>query len=150
MSKPFILVVNGPNLNLLGTREPQVYGHETLSDLNARLDEVATELNVSIEHFQSNHEGAIIDRIHRAYDESIDYIIINAGAYAHTSIAIRDAFLATNIPFIEVHISNIHAREEYRNKSYLSDIALGVITGFGDNSYILALAHLLSIQKRNN
>nr|WP_245580647.1 type II 3-dehydroquinate dehydratase [Brachyspira alvinipulli] len=104
--------------------------------------------NAKVSFFQSNHEGAIVDRIHRAYDENIDYIIINAGAYAHTSIAIRDAFLSTNIPFIEVHMSNIHAIEDFRNKSYLSDIALGVITGFGDNSYILALAHLLSIQKK--
>ena len=144
-----ILVINGPNTNMFGVSQTKILGNATLGDIENKIKE-ATGNAAKVSFFQSNHEGAIIDRIHRAYDESIDYIIINAGAYAHTSIAIRDAFLATNIPFIEVHISNIHAREEYRNKSYLSDIALGVITGFGDNSYILALAHLLSIQKRNN
>ena len=144
-----ILVINGPNTNMLGVAQTKILGNITLGDIENKIREAALG-NAKVFFFQSNHEGAIIDRIHRAYDESIDYIIINAGAYAHTSAAIRDAFLATSIPFIEVHMSNIFAREDFRSKSYLSDIALGVITGFGDNSYILALAHLLSIQKRNN
>ena len=144
-----ILVINGPNTNMLGVAQTKIFGNITLGDIENKIKEVALG-SAKVSFFQSNHEGAIIDRIHRAYDESIDYIIINAGAYAHTSIAIRDAFLATNIPFIEVHMSNVYAREDFRSKSYLSDIALGVITGFGDNSYILALAHLLSVEKRNN
>lgn len=144
-----ILVINGPNTNMLGVAQTKIFGNITLGDIENKIKEAALG-SAKVSFFQSNHEGAIIDRIHRAYDESIDYIIINAGAYAHTSIAIRDAFLSTNIPFIEVHMSNIYAREDFRKKSYLSDIALGVITGFGDNSYILALAHLLSVEKRNN
>ena len=144
-----ILVINGPNTNMFGVAQTKIFGNITLGDIENKIKEAALG-SAKVSFFQSNHEGAIIDRIHRAYDESIDYIIINAGAYAHTSIAIRDAFLATNIPFIEVHMSNVYAREDFRSKSYLSDIALGVITGFGDNSYILALAHLLSVEKRNN
>lgn len=144
-----ILVINGPNTNMLGVAQTKIFGNITLGDIENKIKEAALG-SAKVSFFQSNHEGAIIDRIHRAYDESIDYIIINAGAYAHTSIAIRDAFLTTNIPFIEVHMSNVYAREDFRSKSYLSDIALGVITGFGDNSYILALAHLLSVEKRNN
>ncbi|WP_300756906.1 type II 3-dehydroquinate dehydratase [uncultured Brachyspira sp.] len=144
-----ILVINGPNTNMLGAAQTKIFGNTTLGDIEKKIKEAALG-SAKVSFFQSNHEGAIIDRIHRAYDESIDYIIINAGAYANTSIAIRDAFLATNIPFIEVSMRNIYAAESYRAKSYLSDIALGVITGFGDNSYILALAHLLSIQKRND
>ena len=144
-----ILVINGPNTNMLGVAQTKIFGNITLGDIENKIKEAALG-SAKVSFFQSNHEGAIIDRIHRAYDESIDYIIINAGAYAHTSIAIRDAFLATNIPFIEVHMSNVYAREDFRSKSYLSDIALGVIMGFGDNSYILALAHLLSVEKRNN
>ena len=144
-----ILVINGTNTNMLGAAQTKIFGNITLGDIENKIKEAALG-SAKVSFFQSNHEGAIIDRIHRAYDESIDYIIINAGAYAHTSIAIRDAFLSTNIPFIEVHMSNIYSREDFRSKSYLSDIALGVITGFGYNSYILALAHLLSIEKRNN
>ncbi|MEI0493456.1 type II 3-dehydroquinate dehydratase [Brachyspira intermedia] len=144
-----ILIINGPNTNMLGVAQTKIFGNITLGNIENKIKEAASG-SAKVSFFQSNHEGAIIDRIHRAYDESIDYIIINAGAYAHTSIAIRDAFLSTNIPFIEVHMSNIYAREDFRKKSYLSDIALGVITGFGDNSYILALAHLLSVEKRNN
>ena len=142
-----ILVINGPNTNMFGVAQTKIFGNITLGDIEKKIKEAASG-NAKVSFFQSNHEGAIVDRIHRAYDESIDYIIINAGAYAHTSIAIRDAFLSTNVQFIEVHMSNVHAREDFRNRSYLSDIALGVITGFGDNSYILALAHLLSIQKK--
>ena len=142
-----ILVINGPNTNMFGAVQTKIFGNITLGDIENKIKEAAVG-NAKVSFFQSNHEGAIIDRIHRAYDENINYIIINAGAYAHTSIAIRDAFLSTNIPFIEVHMSNIYAREDFRNKSYLSDIALGVITGLGENSYVLALAHLVSIQKK--
>ena len=144
-----ILVINGPNTNMLGAAQTEIFGNTTLGDIEKKIKEAALG-SAKVSFFQSNHEGAILDRIHRAYDESTDYIIINAGAYANTSIAIRDAFLATNIPFIEVSMRNVYAAESYRAKSYLSDIALGVITGFADNSYILALAHLLSIQKRND
>lgn len=144
-----ILVINGPNINMLGVAETDIYGNLTLGNIEQKIKEAATG-NAKVSFFQSNHEGAIIDRIHRAYDEKIDYIIINAGSYTHTSIAIRDAFLATSIPFIEVHISNIFSREHYRSESYLSDIAVGVIAGFGDNSYILALAHILSLSQKNN
>lgn len=144
-----ILVINGPNINMLGVAETDIYGNLTLGNIEQKIKEAATG-NAKVSFFQSNHEGAIIDRIHRAYDEKIDYIIINAGSYTHTSIAIRDAFLATSIPFIEVHISNIFSREHYRSESYLSDIAVGVIAGFGNNSYILALAHILSLSQKNN
>ena len=142
-----ILVINGPNTNMFGAAQTKIFGNITGGDIENKIKE-ADVGNAKVSFFQSNQEGAIIDRIHRAYDENINYIIINAGAYAHTSIAIRDAFLSTNIPFIEVHMSNIYAREDFRNKSYLSDIALGVITGLGENSYVLALAHLVSIQKK--
>ena len=142
-----ILVINGPNTNMFGVAQTKIFGNITLGDIEKKIKEAASG-NAKVSFFFFFYEGAIVDRIHRAYDESIDYIIINAGSYTHTSIAIRDAFLSTNIPFIEVHMSNVHAREDFRNKSYLSDIALGVITGFRDNSYILALAHLLSIQKK--
>ena len=143
MSKPFILVVNGPNLNLLGTREPQVYGHETLSDLNARLDEVATELNVSIEHFQSNHEGAIVDKIQSVMGKA-SCILINAGAYTHTSVAIRDALTSVKIPTVEIHISNIYKREEFRHNSMFADVCVGQITGFKTDSYKLGLQGLVN------
>ena len=142
-----ILVINGPNINMLGIREPKTYGNLTLGEIERKIKDAAGT-DVIVSFFQSNHEGALIDKIHRAYDEKIDYIIINAGAYTHTSIAIRDAFLATKISFIEVHLSNVFAREEYREKSYLADIALGVISGFRENSYILALAHILSINDK--
>lgn len=138
-----ILVMNGPNINMLGVREPNLYGSITLGEIESKIKDAAGT-SASVSFFQSNHEGAMVDRIHRAYDEKIDYIIINAGAYSHTSIALRDAFLATEIPFIEVHLSNVFAREHYRSESYLADIAIGVISGFRENSYILALAHLLS------
>ncbi len=143
-----ILVINGPNSNMLVVSQTNILGSATLGEIENKIKEAIID-GVKVSFFQSNHEGAIIDRIHRAYDENIKYIIINAGAYAHTSIAIRDAFLATAIPFIEVSISNIYAREEYRKHSYLSDIAIGVISGFGVNSYILALAHILSIKANN-
>ncbi|OSI12357.1 type II 3-dehydroquinate dehydratase [Neisseria canis] len=133
-----ILVINGPNLNLLGTREPHIYGSETLADISKHLDCVAAELGLGIVHFQSNSEGGIVSRIQEARGNT-DMIIINAGAYTHTSIAIRDALGGVGIPFIEVHISNVHSREAFRHHSYLSDKAVGVIVGLGTYGYEAAL-----------
>lgn len=134
-----ILVLNGPNLNLLGTREPAVYGSQTLKDIEDALAARAQGLGHSIAFLQSNAEHVLIDRIHLAFREGVDFILINPGAFTHTSIALRDALLATRIPFIEVHLSNIHAREPFRTTSYLSDIAEGVICGLGAPGYELAL-----------
>jgi len=139
-----LLVINGPNLNLLGRRESTHYGTLTLTDINTKLIEKA-DGKAEMEFFQSNHEGAIIDRIQQA--SGFDGIILNAGAYTHTSIAIRDALLTVKIPFVEVHLSNVYAREDFRHKSYLSDIAKGVIAGFGWMSYILALEYFLAESK---
>ena len=133
-----ILIINGPNLNLLGTREPHLYGAQTLAGLSAELDEAAAALGVSLRHFQSNHEGAIVDTIQAARGNT-DWIIINAGAFTHTSVAIRDALAGVGIPFVEVHISNVHAREAFRHHSYLSDKAVGVIVGLGTFGYQAAL-----------
>ncbi|MDH3634336.1 MAG: type II 3-dehydroquinate dehydratase [Gammaproteobacteria bacterium] len=133
-----ILVIHGPNLNLLGTREPEVYGTDTLASINKHLAQMAEQNEVRLRTYQSNTEGNIISCIQQAASKDIQFIIINPGAFTHTSIAIRDAFLATRIPFIEVHVSNVYAREDFRAHSYLSDIALGVISGFGRNSYLLA------------
>lgn len=133
-----ILVIHGPNLNLLGTREPEVYGTDTLTSINKHLAQMAEQNGVRLRTYQSNTEGNIISCIQQAASKDIQFIIINPGAFTHTSIAIRDAFLATRIPFIEVHVSNVYAREDFRSHSYLSDIALGVISGFGRNSYLLA------------
>ena len=133
-----ILVIHGPNLNLLGTREPEIYGTDTLASINKHLAQMAEQNGVRLRTYQSNTEGNIISCIQQAASKDIKFIIINPGAFTHTSIAIRDAFLATRIPFIEVHLSNVYAREDYRSHSYLSDIALGVISGFGRNSYLLA------------
>ena len=133
-----ILIINGPKLNLLGLREPNIYGAKTLSDINKHLDQIAIQLNITIAHFQSNHEGAIVDKIHEARN-NVDYIIINAGALTHTSVAIRDALIGVAIPFVEVHISNVHARESFRHHSYLSDKAVGVIVGLGTYGYESAL-----------
>ena len=134
-----ILVLNGPNLNLLGTREPDIYGAETLRDILKHLEVVASELEVSLSTFQSNIEGELIDKIQTARDEGVVFILINPGAFTHTSVALRDAFLAVEIPMIELHLSNVHAREEFRRNSYLADIAVGTIAGFGSYSYELAL-----------
>jgi 3-dehydroquinate dehydratase-2 len=134
-----ILVLHGPNLNLLGTREPEVYGPDTLDDINVSLQDKAPQ-SVQVTALQSNAEHELIDAVHHAKDDGIDFIIINPGAFTHTSIALRDAFLSVAIPFIEVHLSNVHAREKFRQTSYLSDVAVGVITGFGAQSYELALA----------
>lgn len=133
-----ILIANGPNLNLLGQREPERYGTHTLADICACLDALALSLNVSLSHFQSNAEHELIHAIQEARNKT-DFIIINAGAYTHTSIALRDALLAVQIPFIEVHLSNIYARESFRHHSYLSDIAVGIISGLGPMGYECAL-----------
>ncbi len=134
-----ILIIHGPNLNLLGAREPSVYGQKTLAEIDRDLLAHAERLGHQLQITQANAEHTIIDTVHNAKLQDIDFIIINAGAYTHTSIAIRDAFLATSIPFIEVHLSNIFAREQFRHHSYLSDIAKGVICGFYADSYHLAL-----------
>ncbi len=134
-----VLVLNGPNLNLLGTREPEVYGYETLADIEAGLRDHAATLGLTLDFAQSNHEGVLIDRIHAAREAATRFIIINPGAFTHTSIALRDALLAVSIPFIEVHLSNVHAREPFRRKSYLSDVAIGVVAGFGALGYRCAL-----------
>lgn len=135
-----ILVLNGPNLNLLGTREPEIYGSTTLEDINARLQQQCLAHNHHLQVLQSNAEYELIDRIHDAAKEGVNFIIINPAALTHTSIALRDALAGVNIPFIEVHISNVHAREAFRQHSYLSDIARGVICGLGVQGYELALA----------
>lgn len=133
-----ILVIHGPNLNMLGTREPEVYGSDTLATINQNLTQMAEQNSVALETFQSNSEGDIVDCIQQAPARQVEFIIINPAAFTHTSVAIRDAFLATRIGFIEVHLSNVFAREEFRSHSYLSDLAVGVISGFGKNSYLLA------------
>ena len=134
-----ILVIHGPNLNLLGKREPEIYGADTLDSINQGLSQMAQQYGVNLQTFQSNNEGEIVSTIQRAVSNQVDFVIINPAAYTHTSVAIRDAFLATRLPFIEVHLSNVHAREEFRMHSYLSDLAVGVIGGFGKTSYLLAL-----------
>ena len=134
-----ILVLHGPNLNLLGTREPSVYGTTTLPEIDGRLQEVATAGGVDLACFQSNSEGALIDRIHAAMSAGVGFIVINPRAYTHTSIALRDALAAVAIPFIEIHLSNIHAREEFRKHSLLADLAIGVVTGLGADGYEFAL-----------
>ena len=141
-----ILVIQGPNLNLLGTREPAVYGKTTMADIHHKLGEIAQACLVDLSTYQSNHEGELIDRIQKAKQDGIDFIIINPGAFTHTSVALRDALAGVAIPFTEVHLSNIHQREEFRKHSYFSDIATGVICGLGAIGYELALqaavAHL--------
>ena len=134
-----ILVLNGPNLNLLGTREPEVYGRTTLDEIVAELTAQAAAAGHELLHLQSNAEHVLIDRIHAARIDGTRFIVINPGAFTHTSIALRDAFAGVAIPFIEVHLSNVHAREDFRQRSYLSDIAVGVITGLGVDSYRLGL-----------
>ncbi|BCX80670.1 3-dehydroquinate dehydratase II [Methylomarinovum caldicuralii] len=134
-----ISVLNGPNLNLLGTREPEVYGTTTLADIERRLREQARRQGHELDFQQSNAEHVLVETIHEAWRRQVAFILINPGAFTHTSVALRDAFLATRIPFIEVHLSNIHAREPFRHHSYLSDIARGVICGLGALGYELAL-----------
>lgn len=139
-----ILVLHGPNLNLLGTREPGVYGAETLADINTRLSQTCLDAGHHLLHMQSNAEHELIDRIHDAAQERISFIIFNPAAFTHTSVALRDALLAVDIPFIEVHLSNIYKRESFRHRSYFSDIASGVISGLGSQSYDLALQAALN------
>jgi 3-dehydroquinate dehydratase-2 len=140
-----IRVINGPNLNLLGSREPGIYGTQTLKAIEDGLKEEAQKYDVVIDFFQSNHEGAIIDAIHDAYQTGIDGIILNPGAFTHYSYAIRDAISAVKIPVAEVHLSNIHAREEFRSKSVIAPVCMGQISGFGPQSYYAALQILLSV-----
>jgi len=134
-----ILVLHGPNLNLLGTREPQVYGATTLEQINTGLTDYAASHGASVSAFQSNHEGALIDRVQAARTDGTAFIIINPGAYTHTSVALRDALAGVALPFIEVHLSNVHRREPFRHHSYFSDLAEGVIVGLGASGYRLAL-----------
>ena len=138
-----VLLLNGPNLNLLGLREPGLYGAQTLAQIEAALAERAGALGVELECFQSNHEGALVDRIHAAR-AAADGILINAGAFTHTSVALRDALLGVAIPYVELHLSNVHAREPFRHHSFLADRAVGVICGFGPTSYSLALQGLVT------
>ncbi len=139
-----ILVLNGPNLNLLGTREPEVYGSTTLEEINTDLIALAAKAGAKLDCIQSNHEGVLIDRIHAARNDGTEFVIINPGAFTHTSVAIRDAFSGVALPFVEVHLSNVHKREPFRHHSYLSDIAVGVICGLGVQGYRLALDFALS------
>ena len=138
-----VLILHGPNLNLLGSREPEIYGRETLEEVNARLTAAAAAAGVKVQCFQSNHEGELVDRIQEARRERVGFIIFNPAAFTHTSIALRDALAAVEIPFIEVHLSNIHAREPFRRRSYFSDRAVGTICGLGTQGYDLALASAL-------
>lgn len=145
---PRILVLHGPNLNLLGRREPEIYGRQTLADIHAAMEARARADSVQIESYQSNSEGELIDRVQAAAAEGIEFIIINPGGYTHTSIALRDALSGVAIPFIELHLSNIHAREAFRQHSYFSDIAVGVICGLGAQGYELALDAALARIRR--
>lgn len=141
--RPHVLVLHGPNLNLLGNREPEHYGITTLDDINCMLVGLGEAAGAHVETFQHNHEGALIDKLHGAVRDGVDFIIINPAAYTHTSVAVRDALAATAIPFVEVHLSNIHARETFRHHSYFSDLAVGVVTGLGAHGYELALEYAL-------
>lgn len=143
-----ILVLHGPNLNLLGAREPAIYGTRTLADIDAELVSLGRELGATVETLQSNHEGVLIDRIHQARNEGVAGLLINPGGFTHTSVALRDALTAVNLPTIEVHLSNIHARESFRQHSYIAPVALAQIGGFGANSYLLALRGILGILKK--
>lgn len=143
------LVLHGPNLNLLGTREPHIYGSTTLEDVNAELAAMATQHGAHLVSFQSNHEGELIDRIHAAR-HNIDFIIINPGGLTHTSVALRDALAAVAIPFVEVHLSNVHAREAFRHRSMLSDLAQGVVCGLGAAGYRYALDYALAYKLQRN
>lgn len=134
-----ILILNGPNLNLLGTREPTIYGSSTLNDIIENVKSQTADRPIHIDSFQANHEGVIVERIHAARGEGVEFIVINPAAYTHTSVAIRDALLGVGIPFVELHLSNVHAREEWRKHSYFSDKAVGVICGLGEYGYTAAV-----------
>jgi len=138
-----ILVLHGPNLNLLGLREPQHYGRDTLDDINRRLQQQAAAAGIELDSLQSNAESVLIDRIHACLSDGTDLVIINPAAFTHTSVALRDALAGVKVPFIEVHLSNVHAREAFRHHSYFSDLAIGVICGLGAHGYELALAHAI-------
>ena len=146
--KASILVIQGPNLNLLGTREPEVYGTTTLKDIHQKLEDLAQAQSVDLCTYQSNHEGELIDRIQKAKQDGVNFIIINPGAFTHTSVALRDVLAGVAIPFTEVHLSNIHQRDEFRKHSYLSDIATGVICGLGAIGYELALQAAITRLKK--
>ncbi len=141
---PKVRVFNGPNLNLLGQREPETYGHRSLLDIMQELERFASDCGLQLEHMQTNSEGTLVDAIQQAGKDGVDYIIINPAGYTHTSIAIRDALLAVNIPFVEVHLSAVSSREPFRQVNYFSDIAIGVISGFRGESYLLALQAILN------
>ena len=141
-----ILLINGPNLNLLGTREPEIYGNKTLNDIEKDLSRIANDKIINLECFQSNHEGEIVDKIQESI-KNVQGILINAGAFTHTSISIRDALIGSNIPFVELHISNIFSREEFRKESFLTDKAIGIISGFGISSYSLGLYGIIEYLK---
>jgi 3-dehydroquinate dehydratase-2 len=143
-----LLVINGPNLNLLGTREPEVYGRTTLADVETDLGALAAAAGASLSCFHSNHEGALVDRIHEARREGVEFIVINAGALTHTSVAVRDALVGVAIPFVEVHISNVYRREAFRHHSYLSDVAVGLVVGLGVRGYRAALEFALDYSAR--
>ncbi|PLX95493.1 MAG: type II 3-dehydroquinate dehydratase [Desulfuromonas sp.] len=136
---PRLLVLHGPNLNLLGLREPDVYGYETLEQVNHKIGALASSLGVEVGFFQSNHEGGLIDRLHQAREEKVDGVIFNPGGYTHTSVALRDAIAGTELAVIEVHLSNVHAREPFRHHSYIAPVAIGQISGLGSEGYLLAL-----------
>ncbi|MBU1196238.1 MAG: type II 3-dehydroquinate dehydratase [Proteobacteria bacterium] len=140
-----IQVINGPNLNMLGKREPQIYGADTLDQINAGLEKAAAPMGVALKFFQSNHEGAIVDKIHGLFEDRMDGIIINPGALTHTSVALRDALLLLSCPIVEIHLSNIYKREAFRHKSMIADIATGQISGFGHYGYHMALGAILNI-----
>ena len=144
---PLVWVIHGPNLNLLGTREPAVYGATTLADIDLELRQIGQEQGVRVESFQSNHEGALVDRIQQARAAGVGFIVINPAAYTHTSVAIRDALAAVDVPFIEVHLSNVHKRESFRHRSFLSDQAVGVIAGLGARGYGYALRFAIETLK---
>lgn len=139
-----ILIIHGPNLNLLGVREPEIYGSMTLQDINKKLSQLAENAQSKLDFFQSNAESALIDRIQQTLSDGTDFIIINPAAYTHTSVAMRDALAAVNLPFIEIHLSNIFSREHFRQHSYFSDLAIGVISGLGAKGYELALEYALT------
>jgi 3-dehydroquinate dehydratase II len=142
-----VLVLHGPNLNLLGAREPGIYGSETLAQLNARLRAKAKHLRIDLDTLQSNYEGELIERVHRCLEKPVDFIVINPAGFTHSSVALRDALSSVRVQFIEVHLSNVHAREPFRRHSYFSDLARGVICGFGAMSYELALEYIAQMRE---